>query len=192
MAAAVAEFGGIDICINNASAISLASTESLSPRRFDLMQQVNVRGSWLLTRAALPYLRRAPNPHILTISPPINLAPVWLGAHPAYTVSKYGMTLLTLGWAAELAQVGIAANCLWPKTMIATAAVANVIGDDAAMRRARDPRIMADAAMSILARPSRQTTGECFVDEQVLRDVGVQDMAQYGGGPNPDLDFFLD
>jgi citronellol/citronellal dehydrogenase len=190
--AAVHAFGGIDFCINNASAISLAGSEALAVSRFDLMQQVNVRGTWLLTQASLPHLRRSPRPHILTLSPPLNMNPRWLGAHPGYTVSKYGMTILTLGWAAEFAEQGIAANCLWPETLIATAAVKNVVGSESTMAGARDPQVMADAAVQILARRADETTGHCLLDSEVLADAGISDLTRYGGGPDPVRDLFLD
>jgi citronellol/citronellal dehydrogenase len=141
---AVQRFGGVDICVNNASAISVDPTETLSAKKFDLMQQINIRGTFLLTKACLPHLRTSPNPHVLTISPPLNMSPYWLGAHPSYTLSKYGMTLLSLGWAAEYAEAGIAFNCLWPQTYIATTAVANSLDGDAMMESSRSPEIMAD------------------------------------------------
>lgn len=190
--AAVDAFGGIDFCINNASGISLAGSETLAGSRFDLMQQVNVRGTWLLTQASLPHLLRSPNAHVLTLSPPLNLTPRWLGAHPGYTVSKFVMTILTLGWAAEFSARGIAANCLWPETLIATAAVKNVVGSENAMSDARDPQIMADAAVRILARPSNETTGRFLLDSEVLADAGISDLTPYGGGVSPARDLFLD
>ena len=138
----VDRFGGIDICVNNASAISLASTEDLPVKRFDLMISIQLRGTYLLTRECLPYLRLSRNPHILSLSPPLNMNPRWLGSAPAYMLAKYGMSLLTLGWAAEYAGAGIAANCLWPETLIATAAVQNVLGGDEAIARSRTPDIV--------------------------------------------------
>ncbi|MCG5430842.1 NAD(P)-dependent oxidoreductase [Mycobacterium sp. MYCO198283] len=189
---AVERFGGVDIVVNNASAIATVGTEQLSAKRYDLMQEINGRGTFLLTRAALPHLRNSPHPHILTISPPINLNPHWLGAHPAYTLSKYAMTLLTLGWAAEYADAGIAANCLWPETYIATSAVANMAEGDALLSSSRSPEIMGDAAVEILGRPARDCTGHTFIDAQVLHDAGVADLSRYGGGAEPVLDIFLD
>ncbi|MFP2958186.1 SDR family oxidoreductase [Myxococcus sp. 1LA] len=189
---AVARFGGIDFCVNNASALAPLKTEELPLKRFDLMQQIQLRGTFLLTRAALPHLRRSPHAHILSLSPPINLAPRWMGMHPAYTLAKYGMTLLTLGWAAEFAEAGIAANTLWPRTLIATAAVQNLLGGDASMQRARAPDIMADAAVAILQRPPRDCTGQTFIDEDVLRAEGVSDFSGYGGGPDVLLDLYVD
>ncbi|MFF4806401.1 SDR family oxidoreductase [Streptomyces sp. NPDC002144] len=192
VATAVDRFGGVDICVNNASALDVRGTEELPVKRFDLMQSVNSRGTFLLTRACLPYLKQSDHAHILTLSPPLNLAPRWLGAHPAYTLSKYGMTLLTLGWAAEFAEDGIAANCLWPQTMIATAAVANVLDGESLLSRSRSPEIMADAALAVLSRPSREQTGRTLVDADVLAEAGHPDLARYGGGQHPELDLFVD
>jgi citronellol/citronellal dehydrogenase len=192
VAAAVERFGGIDICVNNASAIALASTEELPVKRFDLMTSIQLRGTYLLTRACLPHLRQGTNPHVLSLSPPINLAPHWLGAHPAYTVAKYGMSLLTLGWAAEYAEHGVAANCLWPETLIATAAVQNLLGGDAAIEKARTPEIVADAAIEILTRPAAECTGNTFVDVDVLREAGVTDLSPYGGTGALEYDIFVD
>jgi NAD(P)-dependent dehydrogenase (short-subunit alcohol dehydrogenase family) len=187
---AVERFGGVDVVVNNASAINLQGTEELPLKRFDLMQQINVRGTYALTRAAVPHLRKSDQAHILTLSPPLNLAPHWLGRHPGYTVAKYGMTLLTLGWAAEYAEAPIAANCLWPRTTIATAAVINLFGDVA--NRSRTPEIMADAAVRIIGAPTAERTGQTLVDDEVLAAAGVTDLSPYGGGDNPDLDIFLD
>jgi citronellol/citronellal dehydrogenase len=192
VARAVETFGGIDICVNNASAIALDSTENLPVKRFDLMTQIQLRGTYLLTRAALPHLREGTNPHILSLSPPINLDPKWLGAHPAYTLAKYGMSLLTLGWAAEYAEAGIAANCLWPQTLIATAAVQNLLGGDDAIAKARTPEIVADAAVEILGRPSRECTGNTFLDVDVMREAGVTDLSKYGGTGTLEYDLFVD
>ncbi|MEV4208546.1 SDR family oxidoreductase [Nocardia salmonicida] len=189
---AVERFGGIDICVNNASAIGVEPTESLSVKKFDLMQQINLRGTFLLTKACLPHLRSSANPHILTVSPPVNMNPYWLGAHPAYTLSKYGMTLLSLGWAAEFADAGIAANCLWPQTYIATSAVANMADGESLISSARSPEIMADAAIEILSRPARETSGNCYIDAEILTASGVEDLSGYGGGATPTLDLFLD
>lgn len=188
---AVERFGGIDIVVNNASAIALAGTEELPVKRFDLMQDINVRGTFLLTQACLPHLRKAAEAHVMTLAPPLNLTPRWLGAHPAYTLSKYGMTLLSLGWAAEFADTGIAFSCLWPETYIATAAVAN-LGADGELIGARSPDIMADAAVEILSRPSSEVTGRCFIDADVLTESGVHDLSVYGGGDQPLRDLFLD
>jgi len=189
---AVQRFGGIDIVINNASAISLDRTEDLSAKRFDLMMQIELRGTFLLTKAALPHLRSGTNPHILSLSPPLNLSPTWLGAHPGYMLAKYGMTLLTLGWAAEYADLGIAANTLWPQSLIATAAVRNLLGGEAAVERARNPEIVADAAMLVLERPARAATANTYIDVDVLRSAGITDLAQYGGGADLQYDVFVD
>jgi citronellol/citronellal dehydrogenase len=170
------------LCVNNASALVLDSTEQITTKKFDLMQQIQVRGTFLLTRAALPHLRRAANPHILTLSPPLNLSPKWLGAHPPYTVAKYAMTLLALGWAEEYGEAGIASNALWPQTLIATAAVDNLLGGEAPMATARGPEIMADAAIELLARPARRCTGHTYLDVEVLRETGVRDFRRYGEG----------
>jgi citronellol/citronellal dehydrogenase len=187
--AAVERFGGVDVCVNNASAIATDPTEKLSAKKFDLMQEVNIRGTFLLTRACLPHLRASSNPHVLTISPPVNMNPRWLGAHPAYTLSKYGMTLLSLGWAAEYADAGIAVNCLWPQTYIATAAVTNMPDGDRLAASSRSPEIMGDAAVEIISRPARETTGNCYIDAGVL---GGNGLARYGGGEDPIPDLFLD
>ncbi len=189
---AVERFGGIDVCINNASALALDGTEALPVKRFDLMTQIQLRGTYLLTRACLPHLREGTNPHILSLSPPLNLNPAWLGKHPAYTLAKYGMSLLTLGWAAEFAEAGIAANCLWPETIIATAAVQNLLGGEEAMNRARTPEIVADAAVEILGRDARTCTGNTFLDVEVLREAGVSDLSAYGDGDDLELDIFID
>lgn len=192
VATAVDRFGGVDICVNNASAIDLRGTEEVPLKRFDLMQSVNTRGTFALTRACLPYLKRSDHAHILTLSPPLNVAPRWLGAHPAYTVAKYGMTLLTLGWAAEYADAGVAANCLWPQTTIATAVVTNLLGGESLAARSRGPEIMADAALLVLSRPPGDQTGQTLVDADVLTAAGITDLARYGGGDQPELDLFVD
>lgn len=192
--ACVAEFGGIDVVVNNASAINLASTAELPMSRFDLMQQINVRGTWLLTKTALPHLKASDNAHVLTMSPPLNLDPKWLGAHPAYTLAKYGMSLLTLGWATELAGDAIAANTLWPRTIIATAAVQNLLGGDDAMARSRTPAIVADAAHVVLSSTGRSITGRSLIDDEVLAGVGLTDLSGYSEGTDDQLvpDVFLD
>jgi citronellol/citronellal dehydrogenase len=188
----VERFGGVDICVNNASAIAVDPTEELSAKKFDLMMDINIRGTFLLTKACLPHLRKSANPHVLTIAPPMNMSPYWLGAHPSYTLSKYGMTLLSLGWAAEYADAGIAFNCLWPETYIATTAVANSADGDAMMASSRSPEIMSDAAIEVLSRSARKSTGQCYVDSAVLLQAGVTDLSVYGGGPNPIMDIFVD
>ncbi|HLY52367.1 MAG TPA: NAD(P)-dependent oxidoreductase, partial [Steroidobacteraceae bacterium] len=161
-------FGGIDICVNNASAINLSSTERIEMRRYDLIQQINTRGTFVATRACLPYLKRAANPHVLTLSPPLDLRARWFAPHLAYSLSKYGMSLCMLGMAEEYAQAGIACNALWPRTTIATAAVEFALGGPAMMRRSRKPEIVADAAHAILTRPARECTGRFFIDDSVL------------------------
>jgi len=192
--AAVERFGGIDICVNNASAINLVGTEALELKRYDLMQDINVRGSFAVTRACVPHLRGAQNPHILTLSPPITLKPEWLGPHVAYTLAKYGMSLLALGWAAEFADAGIASNALWPRTLVATAAVQNLLGGDAAMARARRPEVYADAAYAIVNRPSRECTGNTYLCEDVLAEEGVTDLEPYSYVPGAELqvDLYVD
>ena len=189
---AVEHFGGVDIVINNASAISTDPTESLSAKKFDLMMDINIRGTFLLTKAALPHLRKSTNGQVLTLAPPMNMNPYWLGAHPSYTLSKYGMTLLSLGWAAEYADAGIGFSCLWPETYIATAAVTNLADGDKMASQSRSPEIMADAAVEILSRPAAEVNGQTFVDSAVLTASGVTDLSSYGGGDNPIIDIFID
>ncbi|MBS0614181.1 MAG: NAD(P)-dependent oxidoreductase, partial [Proteobacteria bacterium] len=176
---AAAHFGGIDICINNASAISLARTESLEISRFDLIQQINVRGTFVVSRTCLPFLRKSSNPHILSLSPPLTMRADWFAQHLGYTLSKYGMSMVMFGLAAELRPDGIACNALWPRTTIATAAVQYALGGEAMMRASRKPDIMADAAHAILCRDSRQYSGHFVLDEDVLREKGVTDFAPY-------------
>jgi citronellol/citronellal dehydrogenase len=194
VAAAADAFGGIDIVVNNASALNLSPTASLSMKQYDLLQDINTRGTFALTRAALPCLEAAANPHILTLSPPLEVEPRWFGHSLAYTMSKYGMSLCTLGFAAEFADRGIAANSLWPRTTIGTAAVRNLLGGEVAVRRARTPEVMADAAYAILTRDSRSCSGNFYIDEDVLRAEGVTDFSRYlldGTEEELDLDFFL-
>jgi citronellol/citronellal dehydrogenase len=194
VAQAVAHFGGIDVCVNNASAINLARTEQLELKRYDLMQDINVRGTFAVSRACIPHLREAHNPHILTLSPPLDLDPRWLGGHLGYTLAKYGMSLIALGLAAELRADGIASNALWPRTLVATAAVQNLLGGDEAMARARKPEIYADAAYAILNRPARDCTGNAFLCEDVLVAEGVTDLSEYAYVPGAELavDLFVD
>jgi citronellol/citronellal dehydrogenase len=189
----VARFGGIDILVNNASAISLTDTSSTPMKRYDLMHQINTRGTFACSQACLPHLRRAKNPHILNNSPPLNMKPKWFRAHVAYTMAKYGMSMCVLGMAEELASDGIAVNALWPKTAIATAAM-KMLGGDEALARCRKPEIMADAAYWILTQDSRKVTGNFFIDEDVLRGAGVSDVSRYAVDPRAELmpDFFLD
>jgi citronellol/citronellal dehydrogenase len=190
VAAAIDQFGGIDICVNNASALNLEGTEEIAIKRFDLMQQIQVRGTFLLSRTALPHLRSSGAGQILSLSPPLNLDPRWLGAHPPYMVAKYGMTLATLGMSAEYADKGVTANTLWPESLIATAAVGNLLGGEESMRRARSPEIMADAAMAVLTAPAPMT-GQTLIDADVLRAAGV-DLGQYGATAGFDYDIFVD
>src|SRR5262249_36990561 len=179
VAEAVDRFGGIDIVVNNASAIELVPARALAMKRYDLMQDINCRGTFLLSKLAIPYLEQGTNPHILTLSPPIDLDPRWVGPHLGYTVAKYSMSLCTIGLAAELAEAGIAANSLWPRTPIVTAAITNRPGGDQRVRVSRTPEIMADAARAILVRDSRQCTGNFFVDDAVLAEEGVTDFSGY-------------
>ena len=194
VAQAVSHFGGIDVCVNNASAINLARTEALELKRYDLMQDINVRGTFAVSRACIPHLREAENPHVLTLSPPIDLDPRWLGPHLGYTLAKYGMSLIALGLAAELREDGIASNALWPRTLVATAAVQNLLGGDEAMARARKPEIYADAAYAILNRPARECTGNAFLCEDVLVEEGLTDLSRYSYVPGAELavDLFVD
>ncbi|MEV2218616.1 NAD(P)-dependent oxidoreductase [Nocardia vinacea] len=190
---ALERFGGIDICVNNASAIATEPTERLSSKKFDLMMDINIRGAFLLTQSCVPHLRNSANPHVLTIAPPVNMNPRWLGAHPVYTLSKYGMTLLSQGWAVEYAKAAIAFNCLWPETFIATSAVANLDDGRNQLAAARSPEIMADAAVEIVSQSAREITGNCFIDAEALaRFGGVEDLSRYGGGAHPTPDLFLD
>jgi citronellol/citronellal dehydrogenase len=194
VAQAVARFGGIDVCVNNASAINLARTEALELKRYDLMQDINVRGTFAVSRACIPHLRAAENPHVLTLSPPIDLDPRWLGPHLGYTLAKYGMSMIALGLAAELRADGIASNALWPRTLVATAAVQNLLGGDEAMARARRPEIYADAAYAVLNRPARECTGNAFLCEDVLVEEGVTDLSPYAyvAGAELAVDLFVD
>ncbi|MGB3541591.1 SDR family oxidoreductase [Rubrivirga sp.] len=188
-------FGGIDIVVNNASAIFLAGTESTPMKRYDLMQSVNTRATFCVTQAALPHLQESAkagrNPHVMALSPPLNLDPKWFGPHVAYTISKYGMSMCILGWGEELQDDGIAANALWPRTTIATAAVKYALGGDAMMNMSRTPEIMADAAHWVLTQPST-TTGNFFIDDEVLAKAGKTDLSEYAVTPGatefmPDL-----
>lgn len=189
----VATFGGIDILINNASAINLSPTEKVTMKRYDLMHQVNTRGTFMTSKYCIPHLKQADNPHILTLSPPLNLKPEWFGAHLAYTMSKYGMSMVTLGLANELKKHGIAANALWPQTAIATAAVRNILGGDQLIQQSRTTDIMADAAYLIFSKDSATCTGNFFIDETLLRAEGVTDFSGYAVNPDKALmkDFFV-
>jgi citronellol/citronellal dehydrogenase len=189
----VATFGGIDIVVNNASAIYLAGTLDTPMKRFDLMHDVNTRGTFLTSKLCLPYLVKATNPHILNISPPLNFETRWFAPHLAYSMAKYGMSLCVLGMAGELREQGIAVNALWPKTVIATAAVQNLLGGTEVVNLSRKPDIMADAAYVVLTRNSRECTGNYFVDEDLLRQNGVTDFDKYSVSPGSELipDFFI-
>ena len=190
---AVAKFGGIDVLVNNASAISLTGTLQTPMKRYDLMHQINTRGTFACSQACLPHLLRASNPHILNLSPPLNFEEKWFAPHVAYTMAKFGMSLCVLGMAGEFRSQGVAVNALWPRTVIATAAVQNLLGGDSTMQGSRTAEIMADAAHAILTRPSRECTGNFFVDEDLLRSAGVKDFEKYQSVPGSELipDFFL-
>ena len=193
VAQAVERFGGIDIVVNNASAINLSPMRDLEVKRFDLMQTINTRGTFVVTRACLPHLRQSEHAHVLTLSPPLSTDPRWLAGHSAYTLSKMGMTIITLGVAADEAEAGIGANCLWPRTIIATAAVQNLLGGDEAMARSRTPEIVADAAHAILVRDPRATSGNTFIDDEVLAEAGVADLSGYAAADaDLTLDIFVD
>jgi len=193
VAKTVETFGGIDILINNASAISLTGTLETPMKRYDLMHQINTRGTYLCSQACLPHLKKAANPHILNLSPPLNMSAHWFKNHVAYTMAKYGMSMCVLGMAAEFADEGVAVNALWPRTAIATAAI-NMIGGPAMMAGCRTVEIMADAAHLILTRDSRKCTGNFFLDEDLLREAGTTDFERYSVNPGATLipDFFLD
>ena len=193
VAQTVEAFGTIDICVNNASAINLSPLTELPVKRFDLMMSINVRGTYVVSAACAPHLRKQGG-HILTLSPPIDLDAKWLGPHAAYTLSKYGMSMLTLGLAEELREAGVAANCLWPRTLIATAAVQNLLGGDESMARARRPEIIADAAHAIFSRAPVDCTGNCFIDDELLASEGKTDLSEYlysGKEEDLALDLFL-
>ena len=174
-----AQFGGIDIVVNNASVLNLSPTAGLEPKRYDLMQDVNVRGTFMLTRAALPHLLASPDPKVLTLSPPINLDPRWFAGHPAYTMAKYGMTMAALGFAHELGQKGISSTCLWPATLVATDAIGNLPGGDQMVKLSRKPDIVADAAYEVLTTDGQALNGQTLIDEDLLRARGVVDFAPY-------------
>ena len=190
----VETFGGLDILINNASAINLTPTEQTEPKRFDLMHDIQIRGTFFMSRACIPHLKKSGHAHILNLSPPINLNPKWLAQHLAYTISKYGMSMIVMGLAEELKPYNIAANALWPKTTIATAAVQNLLGGDFLMQMSRKPEIVADAALHILSRSPEICTGNFFIDEDVLRQEGITDFSAYSVNPGQKLmtDIFLE
>jgi citronellol/citronellal dehydrogenase len=190
VAQTVEQFGGVDIVVNNASAINLAPIGDLPVKRFDLMMQINVRGTFVVTRACLPHLRESDHAHVLTLSPPIHDVERWVGTHGPYTLSKMGMSMLTLGLARD--EPSIAANCLWPRTIIATAAVQNLLGGDEAMAKSRTPAIVADAAYEILRRPPGEQTGQALIDDEVLRKEGRGDLSEYSAeGADLQLDLFV-
>jgi citronellol/citronellal dehydrogenase len=193
VAAAAAHFGGIDILVNNAGAIALKGTLDLPVKRFDLMYEVNVRGTWVVSRACIPHLLRAANPHVLNLSPPLNLNPAWFRDHVAYTMAKYGMSMCVLGMAEEFRDAGIAFNALWPRTVIDTAAI-TILGDAVKPENCRTPEIMADAAHAILCQSARCCTGHFYLDEDVLRATGERNFDRYAVKPGAPLlrDLFLD
>ena len=193
VAAGAERFGGIDVVVNNASAIALLDTEKVTMSRFDLMHQVNARGTFLVSKTCLPWLKQADNPHVLTISPPLDMLEKWFAPHVAYSMAKYGMSMCVLGMAGEFREQGIAVNALWPRTTIATAAV-NMLGGDELMRMSRKPDIMADAAHAIITRPSREFTGNFCIDDEVVESTGVTDLSVYSVDPSvqPAPDFFVE
>jgi citronellol/citronellal dehydrogenase len=190
---AAEHFGGIDIVVNNASAIQLTKTPETDMKRYDLMHQINTRGTFMVSKYAIPYLEKAANPHILAISPPLDMKERWFAPHVAYTMAKFGMSQVMLGLAGELRTKGIAANALWPRTTIATAAIQNLLGGDAVMRMSRTPEIMAEAACRIFLKPARQFTGNFLIDDTFLAGEGITDFDQYRVDPSQPLapDFFV-
>ena len=186
-------FGGVDIVVNNASAISLTDSQATDMRRFDLMHQINTRGTFAVSKFAVPYLAKSENPHILMLSPPLDMQEKWFAAHTAYTMAKFGMSMVVLGLAGELRRKGIAVNALWPRTTIATAAIRNLLGGDAVIRASRKPDIIADAAHMIFTTPSRELTGRFLIDDTFLYEHGVRDFDHYRVDPSVSLapDFFV-
>jgi len=189
----VAAFGGIDICVNNASAISLTGTEATEMKRWDLMHSINSRGTFLVSKTCIPYLKKSANPHVLMLSPPLDMSPKWFGGHVAYTMAKYGMSMCVLGMAEEFKPDGIAFNALWPRTAIATAAVEFALGGDAMVKGSRTVDILSDAAHLILTKPSRDFTGNFIIDDTFLYEHGVRDFEKYRVDPTRKLfpDFFV-
>ncbi len=187
------EFGGIDICVNNASAIMLTGTEATEMKRYDLMHQVNGRGTFLTSKTCVPYLKKSENPHVLNLSPPLDMSPKWFGGHVAYSMAKFNMSMCVLGMAEEFKHDGIAFNALWPRTTIATAAVQFALGGDTMINMSRTPEIMADAAHAIFTKPARECTGNFFIDDTVLYENGVTDFEKYRHDPSQKLlvDFFV-
>lgn len=186
-------FGGIDICVNNASAISLTGTEATEMKRYDLMHQVNGRGTFLTSKACIPYLKKSDNPHVLMLSPPLDMDPKWFGGHVAYSMAKFNMSMCVLGMAAEFKHDGVAFNALWPRTAIATAAVKFALGGDAMMQASRTPEILADAAHLIFTKPAKECTGNFFIDDTLLYENGVTDFEKYRVDPSKKMvvDFFV-
>ncbi len=193
VARTVETFGGIDICVNNASAIQLTGTLETDMKRYDLMNQINARGTFMVSKLCIPYLKLAQNPHILNLAPPLDMKAKWFKNHVAYTMAKFGMSMCTLGMSAEFEKDGIAVNSLWPLTAIDTAAVRNLLGGETVAEVSRSPQIMADAAHAIFNRPSREATGNFYIDEEVLRAEGVTDFSKYAPGAKGPLagDFFV-
>ncbi|HEY0254846.1 MAG TPA: NAD(P)-dependent oxidoreductase [Kofleriaceae bacterium] len=194
VAKAVETFGGIDILVNNASAISLTGTEQTEMKRYDLMHSINTRGTFLVSKTCIPHLKKAANPHVLNMSPPLNMETRWFSPHVAYTMAKFGMSMCVLGMAGEYKSAGIAFNALWPRTVIATAAVQNLLGGDNSMKASRKPEILADAAYVIFNKPSRECTGNFFVDDEVLTASGKTDLSEYATTPGATSflpDFFV-
>jgi citronellol/citronellal dehydrogenase len=197
VAAAIAKtvetFGGIDILVNNASAINLTGTEQTDMKRYDLMHSINTRGTFLCSKLAIPHLKKAANPHVLNLSPPLNMEQRWFAPHVAYTMAKFGMSMCVLGMSGEFKSAGIAFNALWPRTTIATAAINNLLGGGAMMKASRKPEIMADAAYVIFNRPAKETTGNFFIDDEVLKSAGKTDLSEYAVDPSVQLmpDFFV-
>jgi citronellol/citronellal dehydrogenase len=190
----VSAFGGIDILVNNASAINLSPTENLEPKRYDLMHDINVRGTFLVSQACIPWLKKGSNPHILNLSPPLDMNPKWFASHLAYTMNKYGMSMVVLGLAEELKKYKIGVNALWPRTTIATAAVQNLLGGDYLIQRSRKPEIVADAAFAVFSQPSEECTGNFFIDEEWLKKQGISDFSHYAVNPGEQLqtDLFVE
>jgi citronellol/citronellal dehydrogenase len=193
MAKTIETFGGIDIVVNNASAINLAPTDKVEMKRYDLMNGINTRGTFMVSKFAIPHLEKAANPHILMLSPPLDMSEKWFSPHLAYSIAKYGMSLCVLGLAGELRRKGIAVNALWPRTTIATAAVNNLLGGDALMKASRTPEILADAAHMIFTTPSKELTGQFLIDDTFMHGRGVTDFDKYRADPTQDLapDFFV-
>jgi citronellol/citronellal dehydrogenase len=193
VARCVARFGGVDICVNNASAIQLTGTLQTDMKRFDLMHQINTRGTYVVSRACIPHLKNATNPHVLMLSPPLDMTPRWFRSHTAYTMAKFGMSMCVLGMAAEFADDGVAFNALWPRTGVATAAIRNALAGDEGMRHCRTPDILADAAHLVFSKPAKSFTGNFLIDDTFLAENGVTDFDRYRVDPTKDLmpDFFV-